>query len=177
MWLGESPAGGAAGGDGGKETKPSEGGATAEGGSDKETTTEEPKKMSFAERYAGPEGTTVTIKAAPQMPTFPGLPAMDGPSVSIKNPGGGKPPEAVVNFPMPPAFQLLRMMLRHAQMRERQEQEAAAKGESGEEGAKGATGEGQAAEKKPKKPRLVLRKDLSHTHSHTYLLCCHHALY
>ena len=118
----------------------------------------EPKKMSFAERYAGPEGTTVTIKAAPQMPTFPGLPPMDGPSVSIRNPGGGKPPEAVVNFPMPPAFQLLRMMLRRAQQREKEEQEAAAKGESaGGEGG-GASGEGEPAEKKPKKPRLVLRK-------------------
>ena len=126
--------------------------ATAQGEENKE-----PKKMSFAERYAGPEGTTVTIKAAPQMPTFPGLPPMEGPSVSIRNPGGGKPPEAVVNFPMPPAFQLLRMMLRRAQQREKEEQEAAAKGESAE-GESGASGEGEGAEKKPKKPRLVLRK-------------------
>ena len=114
--------------------------------------------MSFAERYAGPEGTTVTIKAAPQMPSFPGLPPMDGPSVSIRNPGGGKPPEAVVNFPMPPAFQLLRMMLRRAQLREQQEEEAAAKGESVEGGASGTTAEGEKEEAKPKKPRLVLRK-------------------
>ena len=140
-------------------------GAEGSGGTDDEK--KEPKKMSFAERYAGPEGTTVTIKAAPQMPTFPGLPPMEGPSVSIRNPGGGKPPEAVVNFPMPPAFQLLRMMLRRAQQREKEEQEAAAKGEgaagAGGEGGEGsgeggASGEGEPAEKKPKKPRLVLRK-------------------
>ena len=86
------------------------------------------------------------------MPTFPGLPPMEGPSVSIKNPGGGKPPEAVVNFPMPPAFQLLRMMLRRAQMREKQEEEEAAKAAAeGTGGAEGATGEGE--EKKPKKPK------------------------
>ena len=132
----------------------------------------EPKKMSFAERYAGPEGTTVTIKAAPQMPTFPGLPPMDGPSVSIRNPGGGKPPEAVVNFPMPPAFQLLRMMLRRAQQREKEEQEAAAKGESaGGEGGE-ASGEGEPAEKKPKKPRLVLRK-YSQCTSYSVYICMH----
>ena len=101
----------------------------------------------------------MTIKAAPQMPTFPGLPPMDGPSVSIRNPGGGKPPEAVVNFPMPPAFQLLRMMLRRAQQREKEEQEAAAKGETpGGEGGASGEGEGEEAKKKPKKPRLVLRK-------------------
>ena len=145
-------------GEGAQSTESGEG---ASGSGDASTAQDEekkePKKMSFAERYAGPEGTTVTIKAAPQMPTFPGLPPMEGPSVSIRNPGGGKPPEAVVNFPMPPAFQLLRMMLRRAQQREKEEQEAAAKGESaGGEG--GASGEGEAAEKKPKKPRLVLRK-------------------
>lgn len=138
----------------------------AEGSSGTGEEKKEPKKMSFAERYAGPEGTTVTIKAAPQMPTFPGLPPMEGPSVSIRNPGGGKPPEAVVNFPMPPAFQLLRMMLRRAQQREKEEHEAATKGEGaagaggegGEGSGGGAAGEGEPAEKKPKKPRLVLRK-------------------
>ena len=149
----------------GEGSKSTEGGEGASGSEDAATAQDEekkePKKMSFAERYAGPEGTTVTIKAAPQMPTFPGLPAMEGPSVSIRNPGGGKPPEAVVNFPMPPAFQLLRMMLRRAQQREKEEQEAAAKGESagGEGGASGeGEGEGEGAVKKPKKPRLVLRK-------------------
>ena len=152
-------------GEGGATGSASGGDADGAEGSDDEK--KEPKKMSFAERYAGPEGTTVTIKAAPQMPTFPGLPPMEGPSVSIRNPGGGKPPEAVVNFPMPPAFQLLRMMLRRAQQREKEEQEAAAKGEgaagAGGEGGEGsgeggAAGEGEPAEKKPKKPRLVLRK-------------------
>ena len=63
-----------------------------------------------------------------------------------------------MNFPMPPAFQLLRMMLRRAQLREQQEEEAAAKGESVEGGASGTTAEGEKEEAKPKKPRLVLRK-------------------
>jgi hypothetical protein len=56
------------------------------------------------------------------------------------------------------------MMLRRAQQREKEEEEAAAKGEgesaAGGEGSSsgGAAGEGEPAEKKPKKPRLVLRK-------------------
>ena len=51
---------------------------------------EQPPRKSFAERYAGPEGTTVTIQAAPTAPF--GLP-MEGPSLSIRNPGAGAEPE------------------------------------------------------------------------------------
>lgn len=52
------------------------------------------RPRTFAERYAGPEGTTVTISAAPAPPFgIPGLPPMEGPSLSIKNPGDGAEPE------------------------------------------------------------------------------------
>ena len=51
---------------------------------------EEAPRRSFAERYAGPDGTTVTISAAPTASC--GL-SMAGPSVSIKNPGAGAKPE------------------------------------------------------------------------------------
>lgn len=52
------------------------------------------RPRTFAERYAGPEGTTVTISAAPAPPFgIQGLPPMEGPSLSIKNPGDGAEPE------------------------------------------------------------------------------------
>lgn len=68
------------------------GGGVAAGvpGENNEGGTGEPPRRSFAERYAGPEGTTVTIAAAPS-PSF-GL-RMEGPSLSIKNPGAGAEPE------------------------------------------------------------------------------------
>lgn len=74
--------------------KSSGGGATEASGTTKEGEGGggggEPPRRSFAERYAGPEGTTVTISAAPSAPF--GLP-MEGPSLSIKNPGAGAEPE------------------------------------------------------------------------------------
>lgn len=71
----------------GKEAEEEEGGKAAEEGG-------EARPRTFAERYAGPEGTTVTISAAPAPPFgIPGLPPMEGPSLSIKNPGDGAEPE------------------------------------------------------------------------------------
>ena len=51
---------------------------------------EDNSQLSFAERYAGPKGTTVTIAAAPSAQF--GF-RMEGPSLSIKNPGTGAEPE------------------------------------------------------------------------------------
>lgn len=65
--------------------KPSEAAGPEEG---------EGRSRTFAERYAGPEGTTVTISAAAAPPFgIPGLPPMEGPSLSIKNRGEGSEPE------------------------------------------------------------------------------------
>ena len=59
----------------------------------------EGRRRTFAERYAGPEGTTVTISAAPAPPFgIPGLPPMEGPSLSIKNRGDGAEPEVSLSF-------------------------------------------------------------------------------
>ncbi len=79
-------------------TKPSESSGSS-GGKEGEEGGEggEGRRRTFAERYAGPEGTTVTISAAPVPPFgIPGLPPMEGPSVSIKNRGDGVEPEVRV---------------------------------------------------------------------------------
>ena len=74
-------------------------GEKAEGDEAKEEEDEEKEErpMSFVERYAGPVGTTVTIQQTPQPPFgIPGLPPMPGPSISIRNPGGGQRPQVRV---------------------------------------------------------------------------------
>ena len=67
-----------------------------------------PPRKSFAERYAGPEGTTVTIQAAPTAPF--GMP-MEGPSLSIRNPGAGAEPE--VSLGSVAAFFIILLWLVH----------------------------------------------------------------
>lgn len=63
----------------------------------KEEDEDEPKELTFAQRYAGPEGSTVTIRQKPQAPYgIPGLPPVEGPSLTISNPGGGAEPEVSV---------------------------------------------------------------------------------
>ena len=93
---GEGAGGGGGGGGGG------EGGEVRDEGGQQQTSGEEQeggeeRPLSFAERYAGPEGTTVTIEQQPPVgfPQFPGLPPMRGPSISIRNPGGGQRPEVL----------------------------------------------------------------------------------
>ena len=67
----------------------------------------EGRSRTFAERYVGPEGTTVTISAAPAPPFgIPGLPPMEGPSLSIKNPGDGAEPEVRVHITLGSTFHL-----------------------------------------------------------------------
>lgn len=84
------------GGGGGESSLSSEVKPGAEGGAEGETSSGASggQRRTFAERYAGPEGTTVTISAAPAPPFgIPGLPPMEGPSLSIKNRGDGAEPE------------------------------------------------------------------------------------
>lgn len=94
--------GGGGGGEGGGNVQGEGGEARSEG--EQQPTSDggqeggEDRPLSFAERYAGPEGTTVTIEQQPPVgfPQFPGLPPMRGPSISIRNPGGGQRPEVLL---------------------------------------------------------------------------------
>ncbi|XP_064395426.1 uncharacterized protein LOC135342588 isoform X2 [Halichondria panicea] len=81
----------------------------ASGGDKKEENDE--KELTFAQRFAGPPGTKVKIRQPPQRPMFPGMAPMEGPSITIDNPGDGAEPEMNVDFPMPPALQFLRNLL------------------------------------------------------------------
>ena len=180
-------AGGSTGGNEGTSSEPSSssgGGSKAEGTTDGEEAKKDDKELSFAERYAGPEGTTVTIKAAPQGPFM--FPGMEGPSVSIRNPGGGKSPEAVVNFPMPPALQLLQHLLRSAAedvsdesgsgeedgedkaTGERKEGVASSKETTGDDSKKGAEG----GEPKPKKKKKKKRPKTPSEFVVSHLIVC-----
>ena len=77
---------------GGTEDKPTD---DKEG--KKEEDEDESNELTFAQRYAGPEGSTVTIRQQPQAPYgIPGLPPVEGPSLTITNPGGGAEPEVCV---------------------------------------------------------------------------------
>ncbi len=66
--------------------------AEASEGDKKEDENEE-KELTFAQRFAGPPGTKVKIRQPPQRPMFPGMAPMDGPSITIENPGDGSEPE------------------------------------------------------------------------------------
>ena len=80
-------------GGGAKDVKSADLASAAEEG-EKKKEQEGGRQRTFAERYAGPEGTTVTISAAPAPPFgIAGLPPMEGPSLSIKNRGDGVEPE------------------------------------------------------------------------------------